>query len=108
VILSQDKQAKMVEDLRVRVVRDKEPIFTTLDDEIVMLSTRAQAYFGLGTVGSEIWNMIEQPRRIDEICDALMEEFEIDGETCRRDVLEFVNDMIERGLARIVPEKDVT
>src|SRR5690349_21053252 len=52
------------------IVRDSEPIFTTIDDEVVMLSPRAQAYFGLGMVGSEIWNAIEKPRRVDELCAA--------------------------------------
>ena len=84
------------------VVRDSEPIATTIDDEVVMLSPRAQAYFGLGSVGSEIWNAIEQPRRVEEVCAALMQEFEIDAETCRREVIDFLNDLIERGLARIV------
>jgi hypothetical protein len=92
--------------MRVRldsvVVRDGEPIATTIDDEVVMLSPRAQAYFGLGTVGSEIWHAIEQPRRVDEICATLSQQFEIDAETCRREVLDFLNDLVERGLARIV------
>jgi len=84
------------------VVRDSEPIATTIDDEVVMLSPRAQAYFGLGTVGSEIWNAIEQPRRVDEICAGLLEQFDIEAETCRREVLAFLNDLVERGLARVV------
>jgi hypothetical protein len=84
------------------VVRDGEPIATTIDDEVVMLSPRAQAYFGLGTVGSEIWHAIERPRRVDEICAGLLQQFEIDADTCRREVVDFLNDLIERGLARIV------
>jgi hypothetical protein len=84
------------------IVRDGEPIATTIDDEVVMLSPRAQAYFGLGTVGSEIWNAIEQPRRVDEICAGLLQQFDIEAETCRREVLDFLNDLVERGLARVV------
>jgi hypothetical protein len=57
-------------------------------------------------VGSEIWNAIEKPRRVDELCNALLQEFEIDVDTCRREVLVFLNDLVERGLAHIVPEKD--
>jgi hypothetical protein len=96
----------MVVRLDSIVVRDSEPIATTIDDEVVMLSPRAQAYFGLGSVGSEIWKAIEQPRRVDEICAALMQEFEVDAETCRREVLDFLNDLVERKLARVVGEED--
>ena len=87
------------------VVRDSEPIFTTIDSEVVMLSPRAQAYFGLGMVGSEIWNAIEKPRRVDELCAALLQEFEVDPDICRREVLGFLNDLVERGLAHIVPQE---
>jgi len=88
------------------VVRDSEPVATTIDDEVVMLSPRAQAYFGLGSVGSEIWKAIEQPRRVDEICAALMQEFEVDADTCQREVLDFLNDLVGRKLARIVGQED--
>jgi hypothetical protein len=84
------------------VVRDKEPIATTIDGEVVMLSPRAQTYFGLGAVGSEIWNAIEQPRRVDELCAMLMQEFEIDTETCRREAVSFLTDLVAHGLAHIV------
>ena len=88
------------------VVRDSEPVATTIDDEVVMLSPRAQAYFGLGSVGSEIWTAIEQPRRVDDICAALMQQFEVDADTCQREVLDFLNDLVERKLARIVGQED--
>jgi hypothetical protein len=95
----------MAVQLSSLVVRDSEPIVTTIDNEVVMLSARAEAYFGLGTVGSEIWNAIEEPRRVDEVCAGLMQEFEIDAETCQRQVLDFLNDLVDRGLARIVTEE---
>lgn len=92
----------MVVRLDSVVVKDSEPITTTIDDEVVMLSPRANAYFGLGLVGSEIWNAIEQPRRVDDLCAGLVQQFEIDVDTCRREVLDFLNDLVDRGLARIV------
>lgn len=87
------------------VVRDSEPIFTTIDNEVVMMSPRQQAYFGLGTVGSEIWNAIEKPRRVSDICVVLQQEFEVNPDVCRREVLAFINDLLERGLARIVSDE---
>lgn len=86
------------------VVKDSEPIDTTIDDEVVMLSPRAQSYFGLGTVGSEIWKAIDQPVRVEDVCASLLQEFEIDADTCRREVLAFLDDLVERGLARVVEQ----
>jgi hypothetical protein len=95
----------MAVQLSTLIMRDGEPIATSIDNEVVMLSPRAQAYFGLGTVGSEIWNAIETPRRVDDVCAGLMQEFEIDAETCQRQVLDFLNDLVDRGLARVVAEE---
>ena len=103
--MSQDTGVAMTVQSDSVVVRDSEPIFTTIDSEVVMLSPRAQAYFGLGMVGSEIWNAIEKPRRVDELCTALLQEFEVDADTCHREVLDFLNDLVERGLAHIVRQE---
>ena len=38
------------------LVRDNEPMPTTVDEEVVVLSVRAGAYFGFNRIGTEIWN----------------------------------------------------
>ena len=91
-------------ELSTWVVRDDEPIATTIDNEVVMLSPRSQSYFGLGTVGSEIWRAIEHPRRVSDICDELMSQFATSAQECQHDVLEFLNDLANRGLVRVVVE----
>jgi Coenzyme PQQ synthesis protein D (PqqD) len=87
------------------VKRDDKPICTTIDEEVVMLSPQAQSYFGLGVVGSAIWNEIERPRRVDELCAILQQEFDIDSDTCQRQVTEFINDLVERGLAHVLADE---
>ena len=49
------------------VVQEDEPIAAEVDGEVVMLSERAGAYFGLDGIGSEIWKLIAQPRRVRAI-----------------------------------------
>jgi hypothetical protein len=86
------------------IVRDSEPIATTLDDQVVMLSVRANAYVGLNDVGTEIWHMIEQPRRVADICRRLAETYDESGDTVAREVLEFLEGLLERGLVKIVEQ----
>lgn len=83
------------------VVQSAEPIVTTVDDEVVMLSVRAGAYFGLNGVGGEIWNMIAQPRRVDDLCDSLSRDYDVSLETLTRDVIEFLEGLQERGLIHV-------
>ena len=86
------------------IVRDDEPIAAKVDDEVVMLSARAQAYFGLGDTGSRIWDMLSEPRRVTDICGALSGAYNVDQATCEQDVLAFLAELLEARLIRIVGE----
>lgn len=98
----------MAVDSQTVIARDTEPVVATVDDEIVMLSNSAEAYFGLGKVGSEIWKLIERPRRVSDICAALGEVFDIDPQTCLQEVSTFLDSMLEHGLIRIVADGEAT
>jgi len=88
------------------VVRDSEPIATMLDDQVVMLSVRANAYFGLNDVGSEIWQMIGQPRRVEDICRMLSSAYEGPEDAVVRDVVEFLEGLLAHGLVRVVAQQE--
>ena len=45
-----------------------------------------------------MWKQIEQGADEDKIVNALMEEYEVDEETAKNDVSEFVNLLINNGL----------
>jgi len=84
------------------IAQDNEPVAATVDGEIVMLSVAAGAYFGLNGTGTEIWNRLREPRRFGDLCEELSREFDIDIETITRDVVPFVEVMLERRLLRLV------
>jgi hypothetical protein len=65
-------------------------------EEAVMLSVTA--YYGLNAVAVRIWELLERPRTVAELCTQLCEEFEVDAPTCEAEVLEFVNDLIDNGI----------
>jgi coenzyme PQQ synthesis protein D (PqqD) len=87
------------------LVQDSEPIPATVDEEVVVLSLRAGAYFGFGRIGSEIWAMLAKPRRVGAICDELAQQYDVDADTLTRDVTNFLQMLIERRLLRIVEVK---
>ena len=68
------------------LARDSEPIPATVGEEVVVLSIRAGSYFGFNRVGTEIWNMLAEPRRVDQIFDALSQSHDVDADTMIRDV----------------------
>lgn len=80
----------------------KEVLWSKIDDEIVLMSIEAGHYFTLDPVGSRIWSILsEKPASLDELVLWLMEDYEIDKETCMKDVQEFIDDMALKKL--IIP-----
>ena len=88
------------------LVQDKEIAAADLDGRVVVLSVRAGAYFGFSDVASEIWHMLSEPRKVGEIFDALSQSHEVDATTLSRDVLPFLQTLIEQRLALQIDRDD--
>ncbi len=73
-----------------------------IDDEIIILSIEADAYFGLNDVGSRVWELLDEPATLDELVQRFMAEYDVDAETCRNDVEAFLDDMLSRKLVHLI------
>jgi len=71
----------------------EEIVASDIDGETVMMSIENGKYYGLDDIGSRIWELIEQPIKVSDLIDALLERFDVDRETCERDVLKFLNEL---------------
>jgi hypothetical protein len=92
-------------DTMTRVVQNREPVAVEVDRSVVMMSVEQGKYYGLEGVGGRIWKLLEEPRTVSELCAALQQEFDVDAEVCRADVVEFVTEMARERLLVIVDEK---
>lgn len=84
------------------LVRDQYLAATDLDGQIVVLNVHTDTYVSLNAVASDIWTMLSEPRRVGDIFEFLLQRHDVDGETLSRDVLPFLQTMIERRLVRQV------
>jgi len=73
-------------------------------EELVMMSAEHGAYLGLSSVGARIWELIEEPREADAICAQLTDEFEVEPETCRAEVMHFLEELASNGAVEIGQE----
>ena len=89
------------------LIQDSEPICATVQENIVLLSIRAGAYFRFNRVGAEIWNMLIEPRRVGEIFDALAQTHDVDVDTMTRNVAEFLDALVKRHLVRVVNPNEI-
>ena len=63
---------------------------TDLDGEKVMINLDKGEYFMMNEVGSRIWEIISEPINVRRIIDTLCSEYEVDEETCKDTVVEFL------------------
>lgn len=78
-----------------------EQVSGVLNGETILLSSATNLYYGLDAVGSRVWELIQQPRHMSDICSQLAEEFEVDRSTCERDVRELIGKLAEAGLVQL-------
>jgi hypothetical protein len=68
------------------------------DRELVLLNIERGAYFGMEGVAKRIWDQLEEPRRVADLCATLLTRFAVDPETCRREVLTFLTELHAKDL----------
>jgi Coenzyme PQQ synthesis protein D (PqqD) len=85
----------------------KEHLYSDLNGEAVILSMKNGKYYGLNEVGRSIWNAIKDPTNFEEIHAKVMREYEVDEETCYREVSSFLQKMFDEGLIEVLDEKSV-
>ena len=91
-------------DLDTVVVQTDGIFSSELDGETVLMSLTQAAYFGLDSTSQVIWNMLAQPRRVGDLCDQLVADYDVDRSIVEQDVLDFLNELNKEGLMRVVAE----
>ena len=79
------------------VSRQGDWIWSRSADEIVMMSPASALYIGLTEVGAYIWELLDHPRSVDDICARVADEFEVTPDRCRPDVETFLRDLEGKG-----------
>lgn len=83
------------------VVAAKDQVSSDLGDEVAILDLRGGMYYGLESVGSRIWKLIEEPRTVRDIRDIVASEYEVELESCERDVITFLQRLTDEGLVEV-------
>ena len=87
--------------LRSVVVAAKSQLTCDLSGEAAILHVDSGQYYGLDAVGARIWALVQQPRSVRALCDAILDEYEVEPERCQRDVVELLERLAGAGLVEI-------
>ena len=89
------------------VVRLKEILSAEVGNEVVLMSTEKGVYYGLNPVGAWVWSLLGEPVPVHELCEKIVEEFEVTLEQCQEELLVLLKELQEQGLISIVEEGQV-
>lgn len=78
--------------------RNAELFYSAIGSEEALMMSPSGRYFGFNAVGRRIWELLETPQPIAQLCTRICEEFEVDAPTCETSVLKFVNELIANGI----------
>ena len=83
------------------IVRSSDQVSTDLGDETVILGLSSDEYFSLQNVGARIWEIIQEPKTVKEILDAILNDYAVESERCERDLLAVLQELAHEGLVEI-------
>ncbi|MEA3037627.1 MAG: hypothetical protein QOE79_140 [Sphingomonadales bacterium] len=85
----------------ILVSRKEGLVEAEVDGEIVALHVDNGTCYGFNGTASAIWRMLDRPRRLDEICEDLTGDYEVEPEQCRREVMDLLRDLESDGLVEL-------
>src|SRR5579872_4425010 len=83
------------------VVASKDQVSCNLGDEAALLHMNKGVYYGLDPVGAQIWKLLQSPRRVAEIHEAVSREYDVEPERCERDLRALLERLLEEGLIEV-------
>lgn len=86
------------------VVATKEQVSCDLGDEAAILGMKNSVYYGLNPVGAAIWRLLQQPRSVNELRDAVANEYDVSTEQAEDDIFDLVRRLMSEGLVELVGE----
>lgn len=82
-------------------------ISTELSGEAILLDLDAGIYFGLNSVGTDVWEMLSTRISVREIHERLLTIYTVDADRCRKELVQLLERMAEEGLISIGDEAHV-
>lgn len=87
-------------ELSTVLSRGEDYVFNEVDGELVMMNIETGSYASMNETGKSIWGLLEEPKTVELILNALIEEYEISLEAAQQDVLPFLTQLEEQSIIK--------
>jgi len=92
----------MVISPTIRVTPAPKVLFRELGGEAVILDLKTERYLGLDETGTRMWRLLTELDSIQAAYAALLDEYEVEPDRLRQDLVGFVEQLSNQGLIEIV------
>jgi len=91
-------QKKLLRDAIVKVANEQ--VSCNLAGEAVILHLKSGQYFGLNEIGARIWDLIQEPKTVSAVFEAILHEYDVTPNQLEGDLLALlekmaINELIE-------------
>ena len=86
----------------MKIEISEDVLFQEVSGETVLLDLASEQYFGLDSVGTRIWTLLNEGAGAAAVVDTLLAEYAVERETLAADVDELLARLAEAGLIRFV------
>jgi hypothetical protein len=84
------------------VQRDPDVLAAAMEEALVMVSVDTGFYYGVSDVAREIWNAIENPRKVADLIEELAVAYNVDQSVCEEQTLSFLEDLLTENLLQVI------
>jgi hypothetical protein len=99
--VEEDKSLGGKVGLKAEVARSLGSIWRVIEGEVIILTPENATLHVLNELGTRIWELMDGPIRVEEIVSKIVAEYEVDEETVKKDVLDFLSSLAEIGALEV-------
>jgi hypothetical protein len=78
--------------------KDERVVWRTLEKDCILLHLTSGIYYTLNDVGRFFWESFDGKQRLQDIYEDMLDQYEVDPEVARNDILELIDDLMREGL----------
>jgi Coenzyme PQQ synthesis protein D (PqqD) len=73
-------------------------VSANLGEELAVLDLASNSYLGFNATAAQIWRLLQDPRSLDQIRDAMLLEFQVDADQCRGEISMLLENLLAADL----------
>ncbi len=91
--------SQLTHDQNVSIAEDV--LIQDLDGDSILLNFKSEQFFDLNEVGTRMLSVLTESKSVQAAYDQLLDEYDVDAQRLRQDLLDLIEKLVEYGLAEV-------